>query len=1263
MKGLFLILTISIISINSSFSQIIIHGKIRNSETNETIPFANIAIIDLWKGTSSNIDGEFLLKVDSLPVNLRISHVSFNRKDIEIVSEDYIEIVLEPAEILLNELVIKEKGKRSYAHNLMIRAYKRAVDQAGKYKYGRSFYRQISQNGDDYTELYEIFYDTRFSSQGVTDWAIQEGRYAMKKGPHVAEYVFNKNFTLLFRLLNMYQPETDKYVMPVNPDVGEWYNLEVKELRNINGRKVLTIGFYPKEEIYRPAMIGDIMIDIDNADILYIKGTIQDDNFNIIGLANKNSHWEKYSISIEASYRDGEEGMILDHIYMDQNFHFFQEDTFVNEVQTSAFLSYYEFYTPAKRKALGGRLLRFNKSDRNILDKIGYNRNFWDNNPIVKRTPVEEEVIASFEAVSAFGSIYLNDREQIQLEEENLDDDPFIHQIQTYIRKTKIPTSGEKVYLHLDRPYYASGETIWYSASVVNAALHYPMDRSGVLYIDLINPDGEIISSRKTKLINGFGEGQIEIPGYLTTVYYRIRAYTNWMKNYPEDFFYNHLLPVYNSDEVLARGSVPEAPGQATGIRLEFFPEGGQLISGIPGQMAFRVTDEYGRVQEVSGIIIDSDNNKVADFNTRHSGMGSIFFMPQPDKKYFGIINDVVMDPKPVPDPLNSGYSITVNNLKKNTINLILKSTPDKTGENIYIIGHSRGLIYHMEKILNDKGVIMTNIPKSKLPEGIFHITIFDEKHTVQGQRLVFISHQQDPVVNLISSVENPDYRQKIDLELNLKTPFGKPISSSLSVSILDSDLIQMEEFHTSISNYLLLSSDLSDDSKKPGYYLVNEDRETLIARDLLMMTNEWRRFNWDFPGETIEKRTEFTHELGINLSGTSFLKNSDKPATNSIVSVYSLDEQHPGYWATTTDYTGRFSLPGMDIPDSLEVIFQSYNAKGKAINVDWTFNKDMSIGSSSKPIQSIKPPINDEVLDYLQKYNQQRKLLEGMDLNDQILLKEVVIKAQSFDRTIYGEPDNVIKVTENMYGFTDILQLLQAMVPGLYITGSGPTARIYIRGMATIMSGTQPLILLNGMAISESRQETFEPGNDVTGPGTNSAGGSQGGAGGGTGSSTQGATSTSTGPDQINYALAMLLTIPLWDIERIDVLKNASSAAVFGMRAANGVIAVYTHKGPVEYRDPSVSKGLSSEILRGYSNVRQFQFPDYSSPNDDHILPDLRSLIYWNPSIKTDKKGNATLSFYNSDNCKRMQVIVEGITADGESFHFTQTIGDNESR
>jgi len=120
--------------------------------------------------------------------------------------------------------------------------------------------------------------------------AIQEGRYAMKTGYGAAENVYNKNFTLLTRLVTLFQPETDKFVMPVNENVREYYNVKVKGLQSAQGRKIAVIDFTPREELYIPAMEGTLYIDIDSYEILKLRGTIRNDNLELVALNKEKNH-------------------------------------------------------------------------------------------------------------------------------------------------------------------------------------------------------------------------------------------------------------------------------------------------------------------------------------------------------------------------------------------------------------------------------------------------------------------------------------------------------------------------------------------------------------------------------------------------------------------------------------------------------------------------------------------------------------------------------------------------------------------------------------------------------------------------------------------------------------------------------------------------------------------------------------------------------------------------------------------------------------
>lgn len=105
----------------------------------------------------------------------------------------------------------------------------------------------------------------------------------------------------------------------------------------------------------------------------------------------------------------------------------------------------------------------------------------------------------------------------------------------------------EKVYLHLDKPYYAAGDDIWFKAYVTIGQFNLLSGLSKILYVDLINRHEQVAQSLRLPLIGGVTVGDFKLADSLSEGNYRIRAYTNWMRNFEEELFYDRTLPVGNA--------------------------------------------------------------------------------------------------------------------------------------------------------------------------------------------------------------------------------------------------------------------------------------------------------------------------------------------------------------------------------------------------------------------------------------------------------------------------------------------------------------------------------------------------------------------------------------------------------------------------------------------------------------------------------------------------------------------------------------------
>ena len=123
----------------------------------------------------------------------------------------------------------------------------------------------------------------------------------------------------------------------------------------------------------------------------------------------------------------------------------------------------------------------------------------------------------------------------------------FAQQPTDSIQKTKkTPPEIEKVYLHTDNNYYTIGESLWYKAYSVYAYTNQLFDHSKILYVELLSPESKIISRNITNLEGGLGHGDFILADSLGIKpgTYQLRAYTNWMRNYGDDFIFKKEIQI-----------------------------------------------------------------------------------------------------------------------------------------------------------------------------------------------------------------------------------------------------------------------------------------------------------------------------------------------------------------------------------------------------------------------------------------------------------------------------------------------------------------------------------------------------------------------------------------------------------------------------------------------------------------------------------------------------------------------------------------------
>ena len=114
----------------------------------------------------------------------------------------------------------------------------------------------------------------------------------------------------------------------------------------------------------------------------------------------------------------------------------------------------------------------------------------------------------------------------------------------------------EKVYLHMDKPFYAAGDTVWFKA-YVTIDKHQPTVLSSIVYVDISNDQDSLMKILKLPVVNGVAAGSLALPiAEYKQGNYHMRAYTGWMRNFDTDYFFNKTITVGNAIDNSVKTSV-----------------------------------------------------------------------------------------------------------------------------------------------------------------------------------------------------------------------------------------------------------------------------------------------------------------------------------------------------------------------------------------------------------------------------------------------------------------------------------------------------------------------------------------------------------------------------------------------------------------------------------------------------------------------------------------------------------------------------------
>ena len=831
----------------------------------------------------------------------------------------------------------------------------------------------------------------------------------------------------------------------------------------------------------------------------------------------------------------------------------------------------------------------------------------------------------------------------------------------------------EKLYLHLDKPFYGAGEKIWFKGYLVNATTHQDNSQSNFIITELINRSDSIVERKKIRRDSLGFHNAFTLPATLPAGDYYLRGYSNWMLNEDPDFFFSRNIKIGNSIDNTIVSSIEyqqeddthytakikftsnvQAVFENTTIKYLYLENGkiknkGKKKTDENGWISISLPDLKSPVAR--RIEVEFDDPQYTYKRTFHLPVFTNDF----DVKFFpegGALLSIPHQNVAFKAQGADGFSKEIEGFLFNSKGDTLTNfRSEHNGMGIFTMNPVNNETYYVTVRTNDSITKRFDLPAIE-PKGIS----------------IAMSHYKQEIRYEIQKTEATEWPQKLFLlahtrgklailqPINPKRTFGKMNDSLFTEGITHFMLI--DEQGNALSERLIFVPD-----HKPNQWQITADQPTYGKREKVSLQiaakdNEGNPVEGTFSVSITDRKSIQPDSLADNILSNLLLTSDLKgyvedPAyyflnqdartlrsidylmmthgwrrhkmenvlrtpslnfTNYIEKGQTISGRIMGFFGanvkkgpicvlapkyniiatTETDEKGQF-IVNTSFRDSTTFLVQARTKKGFA-------GVDILMDPPQYPVATHKAPYFNGATtfmeDYLMNTRDQYYMEGGMRVYN---LKEVTVTAKRerpSSKSIYTGGINTYTVEEDrLQGYGQTAFDAASRLPSVTITNG---SEIHIR------NNSEPAIIVIDDIV-------YEDASDI------------------------------------------LKDIQVSDMSSISLLRGAD-AVILGPRASGGAVVI-TLKDPRNL-PARPAQGIITYTPLGYSESVEFYHPTYDTPEKKNAQrSDFRSTVYWNPELRLDAEGKATIEYYTPDSTAPEDIIIEGVDKNGKVCRILQTI------
>ncbi len=877
-------------------------------------------------------------------------------------------------------------------------------------------------------------------------------------------------------------------------------------------------------------------------------------------------------------------------------------------------------------------------------------------------------------------------------------EDPILELIKKLEEFTK-KYPQEKVYLHLDKPYYAIGDDIWFKAYVIDAKTAAPTDISNILYVELINEKGILTKQLKLPMTSGIVWGDFSLPDSLVEGNYRIRAYSQWMRNADPAYFYDKTIKIGNywANKIFTKtNNIYSLENEVEKVKstIQFNNKDGKPISGTA--IVFE-TQLNGKTNAKGSMITNTNGEIVVEIVNKEpliEKTGNInLSMLMPDgSKVNKIIPITAFSTKVDIQFLPEGGRLIENLPCK----VAFKST-NNTG-----LGESINGI-----VIDEQGAEVLSFESTYLGMGSFSLTPMPKKTytakikfangiqktiklpTVENSGYLISVNNIDSTKMIVKVMLTEDLLNKGELSLiaqqngrllaSIKVPTTKQISSIILPKLqFPSGIIQLTLFspeNLPISERMVFVKNISNQIEVNFNNLKNSYKK-----------KENVSINLNANNGNVHTQGSFS----IAITNTNIIAPDLDNESNILTGLLINPEingfiEKPNHYFLKNDIQTNIELDQLMMTQAWRKINWKEVNNSKLVESSFQAEKSLRISGT---VTKAKKPVENGKITLLSSskgmfvtstttdenghfsFNEMsfgdsiRFVIQASTKDDK---KDVSVKLDNFpDQAISQNKNNgdiEVNVNTSMLnylkesndyfdeqykkGFLNRTNLLKTVNIFQKVnrndSASVNSSNLNGRGNADKIFTAKDLE--NAYSLSQ-----FISQGRIMGIADSS----------GHPYSTRlpiGASRPDGTPPEVKLLAisvdGMILEnfslddLQISEIESVEVLQSVGYLAIYGSAGVNGVLVITTKRGKGRTAAEINAPGIVIFSPKGYDVARQFYSPKYEVTNLDKT-PDLRSTVYWNPNLITDVNGKANINYYNTDQTGNYRIVIEGIDSEG---------------